>query len=113
MKPISITQITFERITLHKIEGYWTELRVLPDSVPSKFSVFECRDTDDLSCEPAEITKHVLVNFLGTFIVPKGKLVLPKEDPHIFINFEDEEDTINYLGEFYIFKDGKFIKEEE
>lgn len=112
MKPISATKIIFEKVTLHKIEGFWTELRILPDSAPSKFSVFECRDTDDLTCEPAELTNHVLVNFLGTFIVPKGKIVLPKEDPHIFINFEDEEDTINYLGEFYILKDGKFVKEE-
>lgn len=112
MKPISATEVVFEKVTLHKIEGFWTDLRVLRSSIPSEYSAFDCRDTDDLTCEPAEITNFVLVNFVGTFIVPKDKLVLSKEEPRICIDFEDEEDIINYSGEYYILKDGKFVKEE-
>ena len=109
MKEKDLKELTLEKVRLHDIEGYWTELRVDKRTVPEGYEAFECRD-DGSSGEPLTIEKGVLVNFWGTFIVPRGVINLEKEEYEvIYIDTDDENDTINYLDDgLYKLIDGEF-----
>lgn len=113
MKPQDLKTLTLEKVCLHNIEGYWTESRVDKKTIPEDYEAFECRD-DGSSGEPLTIEKDVLVNFWGTFIVPRGVINLEKEEYEvIYIDTNDENDTINYLDDgLYKLIDGDFKKEK-
>jgi len=61
----------FNEIDIQGSSALFSELRILRESVPKPLCVYEVRHSDEDWTEPAQITRGVLVNFLGTLITAK------------------------------------------
>jgi len=61
----------FNEIDIQGSSALFSELRIERESVPKPLCMYEVRHADEDWTEPAQITKNVLVNFLGTLITAK------------------------------------------
>ncbi len=87
-------ELRYEQVEVFGQRALFTEERLIKDSVPERFSVYEVRHDDDGMGYPAEIARGILVNFYGTLLVEDS---LPKvdEDGRIVV----EEEDWGYIGE--------------
>ena len=77
--------------------GYYSNLRVDPESLPENYYLYEVRD-EDSNGEPCEIAHRIAVNFFGTLILDtpidevekKGYAFTSPED----FNFGDSVDKL-------------------
>ena len=60
------------------IEGLFSDLRIVRDSIPEGYYMYELRDNND--CEVCQYKTSVMVNFMGTFI---SKKLLPPGDGYV------------------------------
>lgn len=66
----------YTQIVVKGIPSLFTEMRVVRDSVPEGFYLYEVRCDDDGLGDPSQIGSCVIVNFLGTLLASE-ELELP------------------------------------
>lgn len=68
----------WESMQIKGVNGWFNDLRIDPDSIPSKFNIHELADGDSDGV-PCRYANSILVNFFGTFITT-GELRIEQDD---------------------------------
>lgn len=87
-------KLMFQGVEAAGVKGLLTCDRVQPDSVPKDLYLYEVRHDDDCQGIPAEVGKHIMVNFWGTLLTAQ-KLDGAEEQGYLLLKEDDwvEEDT--------------------
>lgn len=68
----------WETMNIRGVDGYFSDIRIDRNTVPSCFHFWELADADS-NGEPCRYRKEILVNFFGTFITT-GQLPIDDEE---------------------------------
>lgn len=64
-----VKELSYEKVKVFGQNALFTEDRIIRESVPHGFYLYEVRHDDDCQGNPVEVKKWIMVNFLGTLLL--------------------------------------------
>lgn len=65
-------ELYYEQVKIFGKQALFSDLRIVRESVPKGFLLYEVRHDDECLGDPVQVAKGVLVNFWGTLLVEGG-----------------------------------------
>ncbi len=62
-------ELSYEKVKVFGQNALFTEDRIIRESVPHGFYLYEVRQDDDCQGNPVEVKRWIMVNFLGTLLL--------------------------------------------
>lgn len=94
----STKELHYERITILGYKALFTNERIIRDTVPKGWCLYEVRHDDECQGIPCEIARWILVNFWGSLLM-RDKLSEIEKEGYLCIS---EEDWIDDSAGYYL-----------